>query len=304
MALITMMFTDVVESSATKRDTSLGRDNRERDRAYLTQVQTPHFELVRACCKAHGGQEVSNTGDAFFLTFEDPTAAVRCAASIQERLARTPIDTPAGPLRLRIGIHSGFPEFFEGSWHGTDVDTAARVASTATERQILVSSRTYELVRQMTDVKFHSRGEFAMKGVERMVLWEADWDGKGPRPTAVRPLDVGRRRKRNLSIAGAVAGTMLVVAAGIYFYRSYSSGRVSMPLNNRPTVAVVGFKNRCGAHDISGGCFDSEDGSGARDCSDLQQRYLIENPRHSAFGIRDFGGLRSDGKRRRRLHPY
>jgi class 3 adenylate cyclase/tetratricopeptide (TPR) repeat protein len=243
MALITMMFTDVVESSATKRDTSLGRDNRERDRAYLTQVQTPHFELVRACCKAHGGQEVSNTGDAFFLTFEDPTAAVRCAASIQERLARTPIDTPAGPLRLRIGIHSGFPEFFEGSWHGTDVDTAARVASTATERQILVSSRTYELVRQMTDVKFHSRGEFAMKGVERMVLWEADWDGKGPRPTAVRPLDVGRRRKRNLSIAGAVAGTMLVVAAGIYFYRSYSSGRVSMPLNNRPTVAVVGFKN-------------------------------------------------------------
>ena len=243
MALITMLFTDVVASSATKRDTSLGRDNRERDHAYLTQVQRPHFELVRACCSAHGGREVSTTGDAFFLTFEDPTAAVRCAASIQERLAQNPIETPGGALRLRIGIHSGFPEFFEGSWHGTDVDTAARVASTATERQILVSSRTYELVRQMTDVKFHSRGEFAMKGVERMVLWEAAWDGKGPRPTAIRPLDVGRRRKRNLRIAGAVAGTMLAVGAGVYFYRSYISGRVSMPLNNRPTVAVVGFKN-------------------------------------------------------------
>jgi hypothetical protein len=49
-----MMFTDVVESSAAKRDTSLGRDTRERDHAYLTQVQTPHFELVRACCNAHG----------------------------------------------------------------------------------------------------------------------------------------------------------------------------------------------------------------------------------------------------------
>ena len=243
MALITMMFTDVVESSATKRDASLGRDDRERDHAYLTQVQTPHFAMVRACSAAHGGQEVSTTGDAFFLTFEDPTAAVRCAANIQQRLAQNPIDTPAGPLRLRIGIHSGFPEFFEGSWHGTDVDTAARVAGMATERQILISSRTYELVRQMTDVKFHSRGEFAMKGVERMVLWEADWDGRGPRATAFPPLDVGRRRKRNAMIAGAVAGTILVVAAGVYFYPRYKSGRVSMPINSRPTVAVMGFKN-------------------------------------------------------------
>jgi class 3 adenylate cyclase/tetratricopeptide (TPR) repeat protein len=243
MALITMMFTDVVESSATKRDTSFGRDTRERDHAYLTQVQTPHFEVVRACCNAHGGREVSTMGDAFFLAFDNPAEAVRCAASIQLRLAQNPIETPAGPLRLRIGIHSGFPEFFEGSWHGTDVDTAARVASTATDRQILVSSRTYELVRQMTDVKFHTRGEFAMKGVERMVLWEADWDGKGPRPTAVAPLDVARRRKRNLTIAGAVAGTMLAVAAGVYFYRSYKSGQVIVPTNNRPTVAVVGFKN-------------------------------------------------------------
>jgi tetratricopeptide (TPR) repeat protein/TolB-like protein len=243
MALITMVFTDVVESSAAKRDASLGRDNRERDHAYLTQVQTPHFAMVRACYTAHGGREVSTMGDAFFLTFEDPTAAVRCAADIQQRLAQSPIETPAGPLRLRIGVHSGFPEFFEGSWHGTDVDTAARVASTATERQILVSSRTYELVRQMTDVKFHSRGEFAMKGVDRMVLWEADWDGKGPRATAVPPLDVGRRRKRNLRILGAVAGTILVVAAGVYLYRNYKNGRVNMPINSRPTVAVMGFKN-------------------------------------------------------------
>ncbi len=243
MALITMMFTDVVESSAAKRDASLGRDNRERDHAYLTQVQTPHFAMVRACSAAHGGQEVSNMGDSFFVTFEDPTAAVRCAANIQQRLAENPIDTPAGPLRLRIGIHSGFPEFFEGSWHGTDVDTAARVAGMATVRQILISSRTYELVRQMTDVKFHSRGEFAMKGVERMVLWEADWDGRGPRATAFPPLDVGRRRKRNVRILGAVAGTLLVVAAGVYFYQRYESGRMSMPSNSRPTVAVVGFKN-------------------------------------------------------------
>ena len=33
-SLLAIVFTDVVESSATKRDVSLGRDSRERDRAY------------------------------------------------------------------------------------------------------------------------------------------------------------------------------------------------------------------------------------------------------------------------------
>src|SRR5579863_7981103 len=98
MPLITMVFTDVVESSATKRDTSLGRDARERDRAYLETVQTPHFELIRECCSAHGGREVSTMGDAFFLAFDDPVEAVRCSVQIQRRLAEKAIQTPRGAL--------------------------------------------------------------------------------------------------------------------------------------------------------------------------------------------------------------
>src|SRR5271170_1856061 len=247
MALLTMVFTDVVESSATKRDASLGRDDRERDHAYLTQVQTPHFAMVRACSAAHGGQEVSTTGDAFFLTFEDPTAAVRCAANIQQRLAQNPIDTPAGPLRLRIGIHSGFPEFFEGTWHGTDVDTAARVEATATERQILVSSRTYELVRHMTDVKFHPRGEFLLKGVGRMSLWEADYDGKGLRPTSVPPVSSQKRTKWTRGALVVLAAAILLAAA--VGYRIYTIRRArelaGLPasVTGRRSVAVIGFKN-------------------------------------------------------------
>jgi class 3 adenylate cyclase len=219
MPLLTIVFTDVVESSATKRDVSLGRDTGERDRAYLEGIQTRHFSLIRECCRSHGGHEVSTMGDSFCLTFDLPVEAVRCAADIQKRLATAPIETPRGPLRLRIGIHSGFPEPFEGGWHGTDVDTAARVEATATQRQILLSSRTYELVRQMTDVKFHPRGEFALKGVDLMTLWEADWDGKGPRPTAVPPLSAGRRKKQ-LAIALAVAALVLVAAGVAYRFRT------------------------------------------------------------------------------------
>ncbi|MFZ3329543.1 MAG: adenylate/guanylate cyclase domain-containing protein [Candidatus Acidiferrales bacterium] len=243
MPLITMVFTDVVESSATKRDTSLGRDNRERDRAYLEKVQTPHFELVRAICQSHGGREVSTMGDAFFLAFADPTQAVRCAVNIQQRLAEKTIETPRGALRLRIGIHSGFPEYFENSWHGTDVDTAARVEAAATANQILMSSRTYELVRQMTDIEFYPQGEFALKGVDRMALWEVAWDAKGPRRTATPPREVGRRRKRNLRIAGAVAGTLLALASVVYLYLGYKSHHFFTHAKPRPAVAVMDFKN-------------------------------------------------------------
>ncbi len=184
MPLMTIMFTDVVASSATKRDPSYGRDDIERDKAYIELVQQPHFALVREVCSAYDGHEVNTMGDAFFLTFADPVSAVRCAIEIQRRLAGASIATPRGPLHLRIGMHTGQPQRFEGGWHGTDVDIAARVEATATASQVLLSSSTYELVRNMTDVTFHRVGEFMLKGIERAALWEADWDGRGPRPTS------------------------------------------------------------------------------------------------------------------------
>src|SRR5271170_1890527 len=98
-SLLTIVFTDVVESSATKRDASLGRDSRERDHAYLEKVQSPHFSLIRDCSRAHQGREISTMGDAFYLTFEDPVGAVRCAVDIQQQLTAHPIETPRGPLR-------------------------------------------------------------------------------------------------------------------------------------------------------------------------------------------------------------
>ena len=48
MPLLTIVFTDVVESSATKRDASLGLDSRARDKTYLDQVQKQHYSILRA----------------------------------------------------------------------------------------------------------------------------------------------------------------------------------------------------------------------------------------------------------------
>lgn len=251
--LLTIVFTDVVESSATKRDDSLGSDSRERDHAYLEKIQTRHFHLVRECCAKRGGREIETMGDAFYLTFDDPVEAVRCAVDIQKDLAANPIETPRGPLRLRIGIHSGFPESFEGSFHGTDVDTAARVEANATERQILLSAPTYELVRHMTDVKFHQLGEFALKGVARTRIWEADWDGHGPRPTTVPALEKTRRGTR-VRIAGGIAAVLILAAAGAGYWiflqrKTRTSAEILPAMRERRSVAVLGFKNISGKQD-------------------------------------------------------
>ncbi|MGB9488573.1 MAG: adenylate/guanylate cyclase domain-containing protein, partial [Terriglobia bacterium] len=242
-SLLTIVFIDVVESSAAKRDVSLGRDSRERDHAYLEKVQSPYFNLIRDCYRAHGGKEVNTMGDAFYLVFEDPLEATRCAMEIQRKLVAEPIETPRGPLQLRIGIHSGYPEMFEGTYHGTDVDTAARVEASGTAQQILLSSATYELVRNMTDVRFHRLGEFTLKGIGGEVLWEADWDGRGPRPTAVPPLTVQPRKKRRGRFGvGAVA--LLALVCGIAYF--FAHQRHLRGLTEKDTVVLADFANNTG----------------------------------------------------------
>ena len=224
--LYTIVFTDVANSSATKRDIAYGNDSQERDKAYLESVQVPHFELVRECCSTYAGKEVSTIGDAFYLIFEEPVQAIRCAVAIQRQLAATPIKTPLGTLHLRIGLHTGSPQPFEGGWHGTDVDTAARIESTACEDQILISSATYELVRNISDLTFHRAGDFALRGIERVTLWEVDWNNHGPRSCARRALST------DLDIPPSVAG---------FVGRSTESNDLERLLATKPMVAIEGL---------------------------------------------------------------
>lgn len=179
MSVITIVFTDVVGSSTIKRSPSLGRDNIERDKRYIEAVQIRYFELIRRCNKKRGGQEVSTIGDAFYLVFSNPIEAVRCTIDIQKHLANEPIQTPLGPLSLRIGIHTGSPQQFENGWHGTDVDTAARIEALAEGGQILLSAATHELVRHTSDINFYRVGQCILRGIGSIIIWEVDWEGKG-----------------------------------------------------------------------------------------------------------------------------
>ena len=130
---VTFLFTDI--EGSTKLLHQLG------DEAYSAALAT-HRRLLREAFEAHGGVEVDTQGDAFFVAFPTAPGALAAARQAQHAL----LD---GPIRVRMGVHTGTPIVAEEGYVGTDVHRAARIAAAGHGGQILVSSATSALVTEV-----------------------------------------------------------------------------------------------------------------------------------------------------------
>src|SRR5207248_2053449 len=97
-----------------------------------------HRRLLREAFSRHGGVEVDTQGDAFFVAFAKASEALAAAAEATDVLE-------AGPIRVRMGLHTGEPLVTEEGYVGIDVHRAARIASVGHGGQVLVSQATREL---------------------------------------------------------------------------------------------------------------------------------------------------------------
>lgn len=140
---VTFVFTDIEGSTRLLQE--MGS---ERYAAALMH----HRELVRRVVFEQSGVEFGTEGDAFFVAFERATDGLRAAQAIHAALAR-------GPIRVRIGVHSGEPLVIDGDYVGLDVHKAARICSAAHGGQALVSART----RELADVALVDLGEHRLK---------------------------------------------------------------------------------------------------------------------------------------------
>ena len=147
-ALITLLFTDVVESTA--RAAELG-DRRWRD------LSAAHDRLVRDQLSRFGGREVKALGDGFLASFEGAARAIRCACAIRDRSGE--LDLP-----VRAGLHTGECEVADGDVRGIAVHIAARVGALAGGGEVLVSSTVRDLVVG-SGIEFADRGAHQLKGV-------------------------------------------------------------------------------------------------------------------------------------------
>jgi predicted ATPase/class 3 adenylate cyclase len=127
---VTFLFTDV--EGSTKALQELGAD------AYAAAL-AEHRRIVREAFGANGGVEVDTQGDAFFVAFPTAPGALEAAAGALAGLA-------PGPIRVRMGIHTGTPLVSEEGYVGVDVHRAARIAGAGHGGQVLVSASTAALL--------------------------------------------------------------------------------------------------------------------------------------------------------------
>lgn len=145
---VTLLFSDIEGSTRLLQD--LGD-------AY-GEVLGEHRRLLRGVWGEHGGVEVSTEGDAFFVAFADPVAAVSAAVAAQHALGAHAWPDSGG-VRVRMGVHTGSPKVRDGTYWGIDVHYAARLCAAANGGQVLLSSSTAVLV----EVDAEDLGQHALK---------------------------------------------------------------------------------------------------------------------------------------------
>ena len=127
--VVTFLFTDV--EGSTKLLYELGDE-------YAAALHE-HRRVLRAAFDAHSGVEVDTQGDAFFVAFARASDAVASASDAQKALA-------GGPIRVRMGLHSGEPRLTDEGYVGLDVHKGARIAGVGHGGQVLLSEATQALV--------------------------------------------------------------------------------------------------------------------------------------------------------------
>ena len=238
---VTFLFTDV--EGSTRLLQQLGD-------AYA-EVLAEHRRVLREVFARHGGVEVDTQGDAFFVAFARASDALSAAVDARDALS-------AGPVRVRMGLHTGEPAVTDEGYVGIDVHRAARIAAAGHGGQILVSRSTRDLasVDELRDLGRHRLKD--LTAPERIYQLE---DGDFPPlktlnatnlPVASNPL-VGREaelveltgmlanseRLVTLTGPGGSGKTRLGLQVGAELLESFPGGVLFVPLASLSTPELV-----------------------------------------------------------------
>jgi len=133
---VTFLFTDLEGSSR------LWEEHPEAMRGALAR----HDVIVREAIESHDGFVVKTTGDGFHAAFTTASDAVGAGIAAQLGLAGESW-SETGPLRVRMGVHTGAAEIRDGDYYGPALNRAARLAGAGHGGQVLVSGAASGLMQ-------------------------------------------------------------------------------------------------------------------------------------------------------------
>jgi eukaryotic-like serine/threonine-protein kinase len=153
---VTILFSDIEGSTAL--------NERLGDVRWLELLRA-HHAVVREQVHVHGGFEVKAQGDGFMIAFPSARRAVQCARAIQDAIDSQLGDHASGPIRLRIGLHTGEAIREEADFYGKNIVLAARIADRARGGEILASSVVKQLTESAGDLRFENERELELDGL-------------------------------------------------------------------------------------------------------------------------------------------
>jgi predicted ATPase/DNA-binding SARP family transcriptional activator len=216
---VTFLFTDI-ESSTRLWD----------EHPYAMQdALVRHDAILRDTIESHRGQVVKSMGDGLVAVFGDAGDAVGAAVTAQRALSEEHWSV-TGPLRARMGLHTGEAQHRDGDYFGLALNRVARIMSAGHGGQVLCSAATGALVRDTlpTGVGMVDLGEHRLRDLSRpetiFQVGQADLVGKFP---PLRSLDafmgnlpspvssfIGREREL-AGVAAALGEVRTVTLTGV-----------------------------------------------------------------------------------------
>ena len=198
---VTFLFTDIEGSTRLLHEL----------RSEYAETLAEHRRVLREAFGQHAGVEVDTQGDAFFVAFARASDALAAARDAQAALN--------GPVRVRIGVHTGEPLLTDEGYVGMDVHRAARIAAAGHGGQVLVSQSTRDLAGgdALRDLGLHRLKD--LTAPERIYqLGDADFPplktlDRTNLPLAATPL-LGRTRELADLTSALRNGTRLLTVTG------------------------------------------------------------------------------------------
>jgi predicted ATPase len=197
---VTFLFTDI--EGSTRLIEELGEDG-------YVEALAQHRQALRAAFGA--GAEVDTQGDAFLYAFADPAEALNAAARGQAAL-------DGGPVKVRMGLHTGEPLLTDEGYAGRELHRAARIGASGHGGQVVVSAATRALVDgELTELGEHRLKDFDdpvalfQLGSQRFPPLKTISNTNLPRPASSF---VGRQRERDDLVDLLRNGTRLVTLSG------------------------------------------------------------------------------------------
>ena len=186
----------------------------------LATLKSHRRELIDPKIAEHRGRIVKTTGDGMLLEFPSVADAVRFAIEVQEAMAQRNADVAADRRMLfRVGINLGDVIVDEDDIYGDGVNVAARLETLARPGSICISSIVRDQIAGKIDHAIHDMGDQALKNIEDPVH------------------------------AYRILAGEATAATGVYAQPSSDISLAEYTPMNRPSIAILPFKNLSGNPD-------------------------------------------------------